>query len=309
MSSIRVLKTFLAVVADGSFTAAGQRVALTQSAVGLQMRSLEDELRRPLFDRRGKTIALNQDGREFLPMAREIVALYDRALRRPDTPLAMAGTVKLGAVVSALRRLVQATVELKREHPALDLHMSAAKSQELVAQVETGTLDAAIVVATARHRGTLAWTPLYVEPMVLLVPRGMPRLSPRVLIETRPFIRFDRAEHTGQLVERTLRKLRARPHEFLELNSIEGIVDLVASGLGVALLPCLREAAWASHPGLRVLALPASVEGRDIALVQSRTGAKATLVAAVCRGFLALDPPFGRTADDAAGRPEEGADG
>ena len=291
MSSIRVLKTFLAVVADGSFTAAGQRVALTQSAVGLQIRSLEDELRRSLFDRNGKTIALNDDGRDFLPVAREIVALYDRALRQPATPLAMAGTVKLGAVVSALRRLVQATVELKRNHPALDLHMSAAKSQELVAQVETGTLDAAIVVGSARQQGTLAWTPLYVEPMVLLVPHDMPPQPARVLVENQPFIRFDRAEHTGQLVERTLRKLRARPREFLELNSIEGIVDLVASGLGVALLPCLREAAWADDPRLRVLVLPSSVEGREISLVQSRTGAKATLVAAVCRGFLALGEP------------------
>jgi len=295
MPSIRVLKTFLAVVADGSLTAAAHRVALTQSAVGLQIRSLEEELRRSLFDRNAKAIALNADGREFLPVAREIVALYEQALRQPATPLAMAGTVKLGAVVSALRRLVQATVELKRQHPALELHMSAAKSQELIAQVETGTLDAAIVVGpAAQNRPTLAWTPLYVEPMVLLVPAGTPERAVRALIEQHPFIRFDQAEHTGQLVERTLRKLRARPREFLELNSTEGIVELVASGLGVAVLPHLREARWESNPRLAVLALPASVEGREIAMVQSRTASKATLVAAVSRRFLALD---GATAD------------
>ncbi len=294
MPSIRVLKTFLAVVADGSLTAAAHRVALTQSAVGLQIRSLEEELRRPLFTRQGKAIALNDDGRDFLPVARQIVALYDQALQQPATPLAMAGSVKLGAVVSALRRLVQATVDLKREHPALDLHMSAAKSQELIAQVETGTLDAAIVVrpSSVQMRPALAWTPLYREPMVLLVPAGTPTRPPRAakaLIEALPFIRFDPGEHTGQLVERTLRKLRARPSEFLELNSIEGIVDLVASGLGVAVLPCLREAAWDADPRLRVVALPASAEGREIVLVQSRTAAKALLVAAVSRRFLALD--------------------
>lgn len=290
MPSIRVLKTFLAVIADGSFTAAGHRVALTQSAVGLQIRSLEDELRRPLFTRQGKAIALNGDGREFLPVAREIVALYDQALRPPATPLAMAGTVKLGAVVSALRRLVQATVDLKSQHPGLDLHMTAAKSQELVAQVETGTLDAAIVVGSpAPGRPSLAWTPLYVEPMVLLVSANAPAKSPRALIEEQPFVRFDAAEHTGQLVERTLRKLRARPREFLELNSIEGIVELVSSGLGVAVLPWLHEADWARNPRLRVVPLPASVEGREIALVQSLTAAKATVIAAVSRRFLELD--------------------
>ncbi|QHI98010.1 LysR family transcriptional regulator [Xylophilus rhododendri] len=286
MPSLRVLKTFLAVVSDGSFTAAGQRVALTQSAVGLQIRSLEEDLRRPLFDRRGRTVALNGDGREFLPVARQMVELYDQALRQPATPLAMAGTVKLGTVVSALRRLVQATVDLKSRHAALDLHVSAAKSQELVAQVEAGTLDAAIVVGpAAQNRAALAWTSLYEEPMVLLAPAGLAAKPVRALIEEQPFIRFDPSEHTGQLVERTLRKLRARPREFLELNSIEGIVELVASGLGVAVLPCLREAAWARNPALRVIALPPAAGGREIGLVQSRTAAKAALVAAVSRRF------------------------
>ena len=64
MSSLRVLRSFLAVAAEGSFTAAAQRVALTQAAVGLQMRTLEDDLKRPLFTRRGKLVALNEQGRE-----------------------------------------------------------------------------------------------------------------------------------------------------------------------------------------------------------------------------------------------------
>ena len=53
MSSIRILKTFVAVATEGSFAAATQQVALTQAAIGLQMRALEDELKRPLFDRHG----------------------------------------------------------------------------------------------------------------------------------------------------------------------------------------------------------------------------------------------------------------
>jgi DNA-binding transcriptional LysR family regulator len=52
MPSLRILRTFLAVAAEGSFTAAGQRVALTQVAVGLQMRTLENDLKRKLFARR-----------------------------------------------------------------------------------------------------------------------------------------------------------------------------------------------------------------------------------------------------------------
>jgi DNA-binding transcriptional LysR family regulator len=167
----------------------------------------------------------------------------------------------------------------------LQLHVIAAKSMELVAQVERGELDAAVVVREPGPAGReLAWTPLYVEPMVLLVPRKSPDAPPRELLATHRFIRFDSTQHTGQLVERTLRRLRAKPQEFLELNAIEGIVDLVRSGLGVSLLPLLRDARWAGDTKLRVVEIP-KAEERRIALVHRRESDKAAVIAAVAREF------------------------
>ena len=79
MPSLRILRTFLAVAAEGSFTAAGQRVALTQVAVGLQMRTLENDLKRKLFARQGKLVTLNEQGRALVPIATQLVALYEQA--------------------------------------------------------------------------------------------------------------------------------------------------------------------------------------------------------------------------------------
>jgi DNA-binding transcriptional LysR family regulator len=285
MSSIRVLRTFLAVAGEGSFAAAAGRVALTQAAVGQQMRALESELGRPLFERQGKSVVLSAAGRELVPQARRLVAQYDQMLASAPSPDAMSGTVHLGAIVSALRPLVQSTLALKDRHPALQLHVIAAKSMELVAQVERGELDAAVVVREPGPAGReLAWTPLYAEPMVLLVPRKSPDAPPRELLATHRFIRFDSTQHTGQLVERTLRRLRAKPQEFLELNAIEGIVDLVRSGLGVSLLPLLRDARWAGDTKLRVVEIP-KAEERRIALVHRRESDKAAVIAAVAREF------------------------
>lgn len=287
MSSIRLLRTFAAVAAEGSFAAAAARVALTQAAVGQQMRTLESDLRRPLFTRQGKTVVLNDSGHELLPQVRRLLALYDQMLASAPAAQPMAGTLNLGAVVSAVRPLLQATLALKARHPALDLHVSAAKSMELLARVRAGELDAAIVV---REHGPaqagLAWTALYTEPMVLLAPRALGELSPRVLVQQHPFIRFDRTEHTGRLVQRTVRALRARPQEFLELNAIEGIVDLVRSGLGVTVLPRLRDGRWSHDARLRVLDIPGA-QGRRIALAQRRDGPHAAVVAALAREFLA----------------------
>ena len=284
MSSIRLLKTFAAVAAEGSFAAAASRVALTQAAVGQQMRALETELRRPLFARQGKSVVLNDAGRELLPQVRRLLALYEQMLAPAASADAMAGTVHLGAVVSAVRPLIQATLALKARHAALDLHVSAAKSIELVERVESGALDAAIAVREPGTRAELVWASLYAEPMVLLAPRKLEESNPRVVLQQQPFIRFDPTEHTGRLVERTLRRLRVKPAELLELNALEGIVELVRSGLGVAVVPLLRDARWTADAKLRVIELPGAEE-RRMALVQRRDSAKATVIAALAREF------------------------
>jgi DNA-binding transcriptional LysR family regulator len=283
MSSIRVLRTFIAVATEGSFAAAANRVALTQAAVGQQMRTLEADLRRPLFERQGKSVMLNDAGRELLPGVRQLVSLYERMLASAPSGEPMAGTVHLGAVVSAVRPLIQATLALKARHAALELHVSAAKSMELIARVESGELDAAIAVREpgAAQRG-LAWTPLYAEPMVLLAGRAVQDAPLRTLLQRQPFIRFDRTQHTGQLVERSLKKLKAKPQEFVELNAIESIVELVRSGLGVAIVPLLRDARWQSDARLRVIDIP-QAEVRRISLVQQRESANAAVVAALAR--------------------------
>lgn len=283
MSSLRVMKTFVAVASEGSFAAAANRVALTQAAVGQQMRTLEADLRRPLFERQGKTVVLNQAGRELLPSMRKLVALYDQMQAAGISPEPMTGILHLGAVVSAVRPLIQATLSLKARHPGLELHVSAAKSLELLAAVEGDELDAAIAVREpGQSRPGLAWTTLYEEPMVLVVPRGASEGSARALLQRHPFIRFERSQHTGRLVERTLRKLRVKPDEFLELNAIEAIIDLVRSGLGVSVLPHLEGGRWSGDNSLRVVSI-AGAEARRIGVVQARDSAQGDAIAAVIR--------------------------
>lgn len=282
MSSIRVLRTFSAVASEGSFAAAAARVALTQAAVGQQMRALEGELRRPLFERQGKAVVLNEAGRALVPQVRRLLTLYDQLLAPAGADGAMVGTVNLGAVVSAVRPLIQATLALKARHPGLDLHVSAAKSIDLVQRVQAGGLDAAIVVREPGLHPDLVWTALYGEPMVLVAPRKLEETNPRALLQRHPFIRFDPTQHTGRLVERTLKRLRVKPQEVLELNALESIVDLVRSGLGVSLVPLLRGARWAQDAKLRVIELP-QAEERRIALVQRRDAATAAIAAALVK--------------------------
>ncbi len=114
MSTVRFLRTFVAVADHGSFAAAAGQVALTQAAVSLQMRALETELRRELFDRNGRVAVLNADGRALLPQARRMLALYDEMRLPLASDEAMAGAVAVGAVVSVMGGLSHAVAHMKR---------------------------------------------------------------------------------------------------------------------------------------------------------------------------------------------------
>src|SRR5580704_14505221 len=147
MPTIRMLKTFRLVAQTGSFVAAAEKAALTQAAVSLQMKGLEDELGRRLFDRSGRQIRLTRDGTEILPKIERMLVLMTELEAKPvNTADGMQGLVTIGAVVSVNDALSLAVAEMKSRHPRLDLRMTTARSEELTAMVEAGDVDVAAVV-------------------------------------------------------------------------------------------------------------------------------------------------------------------
>lgn len=274
MPSLRTLKSFVSVARQGSFAAAAADVSLTQAAVSLQMRNLEQELKRELFDRSARVAQLNAAGQALLPWAERMLAL-DAELHEELRSAALRvdplrGAYRIGAVVSAVAPLAHAVVALKQRHAGLELKLISAKSGELAAMVAGGQLDAAVLVRDSRRAPPgLGWTALYDEPLVLLAPAGN-KAGLSKLLETEPFLRFDRSERTGALVERALRQLKVTARDFLELNSIEALAELVRQRVGITLLPLLRRARWEQDLTLRVLQLPAPAPARSIGLLYRR---------------------------------------
>ena len=198
----------------------------------------------------------------------------------------MSGTVHLGAVVSAVRPLIQATLALKARHAALDLHVSAAKSIELVERVQSGSWTRPSPCAKPGARPELVWASLYAEPMVLLAPRKLEESSARVILQQPALHPLRPNEHTGRLVERTLRRLRVKPAEVPGAQRAgrhrrTGALGPGRGGGAAAARRALgrrREAARDRDP--------AGAEERRMALVQRRDSAKATVIGALAREFL-----------------------
>ncbi|MGD9943485.1 MAG: LysR family transcriptional regulator [Bradyrhizobium sp.] len=268
MNTLKALRTFVALAHEGSIAAAAEKVSLTQAAVSQQMIALESELRRSLFDRSGRITRLNAAGRALLPQAERMLRLNDEMHGMFGDSEGLTGSYRLGAVVSACGQLAHATGDLRRQHPRIDIKLVAAKSQDLAIQVEAGELDAAVVVKPATDPAPpLAWTTLYEEPLIVLASARSHHDDALAALETEPFLRFDRRERTGELVMQTLRRHDFAVKEFLELNSIAAIADLVRQGYGVSLLPQLARGRWAEDKMLRVLPLPGATSYRELGLL------------------------------------------
>lgn len=259
MSTIRFFRTLIAVADCGSFAAAADRVALTPAAVGAQMKALEDELKRPLFDRSRRGVVFTPAGAALVPRARRLVQDYEALVTGDHADGDIAGTVTIGAILSAMGALAISVVELKRRYPALDLRIVYGRQAELQSMVLEGAIDAAIIVETPSPRPTqAAWKRLYAEPLMLVASSKVAsrNAEPAQLLRSQPFIRFERSSITGAKIDRILRRYAVQPNEIVEMNSLSSIVDLIRQGAGVSIVPVLRNFDWEHDKALRLLPIP-----------------------------------------------------
>ena len=113
--------------------------------------------------------------------------------------------------------------------------------------------------------------------------RGSSGDTARQALAANPFLRFDRTQRTGVLVERALRRAHLRTNEFLELNSIEALVELVRQEVGVTVVPLLKRARWQEDEALRILPLQADGEPmvRTIGMLERRDHGRAHVTEAI----------------------------
>lgn len=158
-----LLRGLVAVAEARGFTAAGQVLGLTQSAVSLKVKRLEDLVGRRLFERTSRSIALTRDGETLLAYARRILALNDEAVGRMVAP-PVAGRLRLGVADHFVpNHLTAILARFARAHPAVRLEVEVGRSHELRAAQERGELD---LVLGKRRDGETAGRPIWTEALV-----------------------------------------------------------------------------------------------------------------------------------------------
>ncbi len=236
--SIQHLKTLVAIVEQGGFGAAAETVFLSQSAVSLQMKSLEEKFRVKLFDRTKRPPILNQIGRALVPKAREIIAAYDGLIESVAGQDLLSGELSIGAIPSTMSGLIPNVINALIDiYSSLHIVVSPDDSPHLMTQVDRCQLDAAVISEPPYLGQHLEFKPFAEEPLIVLAPLDCALENPRDILRSYPFIRFTRTLWAGQWIDNWLRQENIPVKELMELGNHEMISAMVHHNLGVSIVP------------------------------------------------------------------------
>ena len=277
--NLRALQSLVAIAEGGSFQQAAQRLGLSQSAVSMQIKALEERLGRILVDRASRPLRLSECGEAVLREARAMLEALARIEALAEGTGDLAGTLFLGVIPTASTTLLpQALKALKTAHPRLGIRVESGLSGELTQKLAQGTLDAAIVTAPQTPDPAFARHLLVDEPLVLI---DLPGEGDPVDLDTargRPFIRFNRRAGVGEVIDRLLGQLGTDVETAMELDSIDAITRMVAEGLGIAIVP-RSTLSPAMARRLRILPIDHPAARRWVVLLHEPGSRKARLIA------------------------------
>lgn len=277
------IESFILVVEHGSVAEAARRLNLTSAAVTQRLRALEREIGTALVLRSGQTVRPTPAGAAMLAQAQTLLQNV-RDLRTIANERNYAGELNLGAVSSALTGILPPILStLAVNYPLMTLFVDPGSSNNLYRKVIEGKLDAAIIVEPQFPLPkTCEWVTWREEPLIVLAHQGIKERSVNKILETQPFIRYDRKQWGGRLADEYLQRYNLHPQDRYELDSLESIAVLVNYRLGVSLLPDWAPP-WPEGLKLVKIALPRPFRKRRVGIVWHRSSPRIRLVQALLK--------------------------
>jgi DNA-binding transcriptional LysR family regulator len=240
----RQLAAFCAVVERGSFSQAAERLGVTQPAVSLQIRSLEERLGRQLLDRSGRRVEPTEAGRRLYRRAQRMLTLEEQLLEAvaSGSEGELTGTLQLGASTGPAAIVVPLLLcEFQKENPSVKVALTVADTHAVIDHVAARELELGIVGATRRQRG-VAFEPFLRDEVILAVPPGHAFAGRTVSIDDlrdEQLIVMQEGGGVRHLLEDELRRSGHRLRDFdvrLELGLQESVRSAVLAGYGLTFI-------------------------------------------------------------------------
>ena len=234
------LRTLRAVVSHGSFSRAADSLHLSQPAVSLHIRQLEERAGHRLLERVGKRAFATMAGQVLLEHAGRVLGELEAAQQALGRLRGVvAGRVRLGTGATASTYLLPPILRrLHARYPSLELVVVTGNSAEIAASVAANQLDFGIVTLPVPGR-QLSVSPLCVDRLVAIAPPGREWRSRRAVapaeLARHPLILYERGGTIRRIIDDWFHRARAAPRVAMELGNAEAIKKLVEVGLGLSL--------------------------------------------------------------------------
>ena len=249
------LATFRLVAQRGSFSAAADVLGISQPAVSLQVRQLEQFLQTRLIERTGRGVKATAAGMALLLHGERIEQAVNEAVQSVnDCSQNVSGTVSLGTGATACIHLLPPLLQQLRErYPMLVVGVTTGNTQDIARAVEENRLDMGLVTLPASGRG-LDITAVLREEFVFISASAQAELSPEAL-QNLPLIAFEAGSGTRTLIDDWFQQAGLQVTPVMQLGSIEAIKRMVAAGLGYSIIPRMAVARRYDSEGLHVQSL------------------------------------------------------
>ncbi|WP_434452247.1 LysR family transcriptional regulator [Lentzea sp. E54] len=240
---LRQLEYFVAAAEECHFTRAAKRLHVAQSGLSASIRALEVELGAPLFLRTTRQVELTEAGRALLPQARRALGSVESAR---DAVAAVQGLLRGTLSVGSLQclhvvHLPAVLARFHERHPGVEIRMRQSGNAELVEDVRAGRLDVAFVTRQPKIADDLRVSTLASEPLMLACAPESPFAARESValaeLSGLSFADFNPGWGTRDEVDRALAAAGVERHVAVEVNDVHSLLDFVAFGLGVALVP------------------------------------------------------------------------
>lgn len=263
-ATLRQLRVFSAVARHLSFVRAAEELHLTPPAVSMQIKELESEVGLPLFDRGGRSVSLTTTGEYLLAYTRRLLAVFKDAEDAMARFKGLAGgQLVVGMVSTAEYFMPSLMARFRDEHPGVELGMKLGNREQLVAMMQRGEADLAIMGRPPKEWATRA-EPFARHPHVLVTAIDHPftRMGPvpAAALQDQDVIMREPGSGTRAAMEEFAAAHHLQLRVVMEMSSNETIKQAVMAGMGVSLLS-LHTIAFELRHG--VIATP-EVEGLPV---------------------------------------------
>jgi LysR family transcriptional regulator, low CO2-responsive transcriptional regulator len=239
----RQLQAFVAVARRGSFTLAAEDLHLTQSAISHAIKVLEGDLGCSLMDRGGRRVHLTEAGERLLRHAENILREMDAVRTDLDAHSGLGRShLRIGTSTTACQLILPQVIrQFRLSHPDCTIQLEPGDLGRQLELLRAGEADLAIGLEVPSPAGDgLAFVPLLDDELQFFVAPSHPwsklGFIPREAIANQTLILYDRTSYTYRLMTEYFREEKVLLNKFIELSSMDAMMEVAKLGLGAAIM-------------------------------------------------------------------------